>query len=135
MNVHPSRQQTILVVEDDHHIAKLIEFCLTREGFQVRGAADGEQALQEFDRPQADDLVIMDVMMPYRSGYELLADLRQRPAWIHVPVIMLTSRGREQDVVQGLDLGASDYLVKPFRPAELIARIRKLLRTVPKAGQ
>jgi DNA-binding response OmpR family regulator len=135
MNAHPPSQQTILLVEDDSHLAKLIGFCLTREGYAVRRAADGEQALQEFDRPQADDLVIMDVMMPYRSGYELLADLRRRPAWNGVPVIMLTSRGREEDVVQGLDLGASDYLIKPFRPAELVARIRKLLRPAPKAAQ
>lgn len=73
--------------------------------------------------------------MPYRNGYELLADLRQRPAWNQVPVIMLTSRGREEDVVQGLNSGASDYLIKPFRPSELMARIGKLLRPAPKAGQ
>ncbi|MBE0615451.1 MAG: response regulator [Burkholderiales bacterium] len=134
-NAHPPEQKTILVVEDDDHIAKLIEFCLAREGFLVRRAADGEQALKEFDRAQADALVIMDVMMPYRNGYELLADLRDRPAWRQVPVIMLTSRGKEEDVVQGLNLGASDYLTKPFRPAELVARAMKLLRSAPEAGQ
>lgn len=135
MNAHPPSQRTILVVEDDLDLAKLIQFCLAREGFEVRHAADGEQALQEFDLAPRPDLVIMDVMMPYRNGYELLANLRQRPAWNQVPVIMLTGRGREEDVVQGLDLGASDYLVKPFRPSELVARIRTLLRPAPKAGQ
>ena len=134
MHAHPPSPRTILVVEDDPHIAKLVRFCLSREGFEVRHAADGELALQEFDRPDLPDLVIMDVMMPYHNGYELLANLRQRPAWNQVPVIMLTSRSREEDVVQGLDRGADDYLIKPFRPTELIARIRKLLRPAPKAG-
>jgi len=134
MNAHPPSQRTILVIEDDPQLAKLIQFCLAREGFEVRQAADGEQALQEFDQAQLPDLVLMDVMLPYRNGYELLADLRRRPAWNQVPVIMLTSRGREEDVVQGLDTGANDYLIKPFRPPELIARIRKLLRPAPKAA-
>lgn len=135
MNAHPQSPRVILVVEDDSHLAKLIHFCLVRDGFEMRHAADGELALQEFERPELPDLVVMDVMMPYRNGYELLANLRKRPSWDHVPVIMLTSRGREEDVVQGLDLGASDYLTKPFRPAELIARIRKLLRPAPRAEQ
>lgn len=135
MHAHPASPRTILVVEDDPHIANLVRFCLSREGFEVRHAADGELALQEFDRPDLPDLVIMDVMMPYHNGYELLANLRQRPAWHQVPVIMLTSRSREEDVVQGLDQGASDYLIKPFRPTELIARIRKLLRPAPRTGQ
>ena len=133
MNAPPPSQQTILVVEDDPRLADLIKFCLVREGFEVRYAADGEQALQEFDVARVPDLVVMDVMMPYRNGYELLADLRQRHAWDHVPVIMLTGRSREEDVVQGLDLGANDYLIKPFRPSELLARIRKLLRPALKA--
>jgi len=135
MNTHPSSPRTILLVEDDPHLANLIQFYLARQGFEMRHAADGEQALREFDLPQRPDLVVMDVMLPYRSGYELLADLRQRPAWNDVPVVMLTGRGREEDVVQGLNLGASDYLIKPFRPTELMARIRKLLRAAPKAGQ
>jgi DNA-binding response OmpR family regulator len=135
MNAPPPSQRTILVVEDDQRLANLIKFCLVRDGFEVRYAADGEQALQEFDLGRAPDLVVMDVMMPYRNGYELLADLRQRPAWDHVPVIMLTGRSREEDVVQGLDLGANDYLIKPFRPSELLARIRKLLRPARKAKQ
>ena len=119
--------RTILVVEDDPHLADLIRFRLMREGFEVRVAADGDQALTEFERAQPPDLVILDVMLPYRSGYELLADLRQRSAWVRIPVIILTSRTKEEDVVQGLTLGANDYLSKPFRPAELLARIQKLL--------
>jgi len=121
------RKRTILMVEDDPAIASLVRFRLEREGFIVRHASDGEQALKEFDNPEVPDLVMMDVMLPYRNGYELLGDLRARPALASVPVLMLTSRGREQDVVKGLSGGANDYVLKPFRPAELLARVHKLL--------
>ena len=121
------RKRVVLLVEDDPGIAGLVRFRLEREGYEVRHAADGEQAMQEFDNPDRPDLVLMDVMLPYRNGYELLAELRARPGWAGIPVLMLTSRGREQDVVQGLGGGANDYVVKPFRPAELLARVHKLL--------
>ena len=120
-------KRVILMVEDDPAIAGLVRFRLEREGFVVRHASDGEQALKEFDNPEVPDLVLMDVMLPYRNGYELLGDLRARPAFASVPVLMLTSRGREQDVVKGLGGGANDYVLKPFRPAELLARVHKLL--------
>lgn len=120
-------KKVILMVEDDPAIAGLVRFRLEREGFEVRHAIDGEQALKEFDNPEVPDLVLMDVMLPYRNGYELLGDLRARPALASVPVLMLTSRGREQDVVKGLSGGANDYVLKPFRPSELLARVRKLL--------
>lgn len=120
-------KRVILLVEDDPGIAGLVRFRLEREGYQVRHAADGEQAVKELENPVVPDLILMDVMLPYRNGYELLAEIRARPALAQVPVLMLTSRGREQDVVKGLDGGASDYMVKPFRPAELLARVRKLL--------
>lgn len=121
------QKRNVLVVEDDRGIADLVRFRLEREGFGVRHAADGDEALEAFADPVAPDLIVMDVMLPYRNGYELLADLRARPHLAGVPVIMLTSRGREQDVLRGLEGGANDYLLKPFRPAELIARVRKLL--------
>lgn len=127
MNAHAPSQRSILVIEDDPHSAALLKFCLVRAGFDVRLAADGEQALYEFDQPQLPELIIMDIMLPYHSGYELLAELRRRPDWVRVPVIMLTGRSEEDDVVQCLDLGANDFLTKPFRPAELMARIHKLL--------
>ena len=121
------RKRVVLLVEDDPGITGLVRFRLEREGYEVRHAADGEQAMQEFDNPDRPDLVLMDVMLPYRNGYELLAELRARPGWAGIPVLMLTSLGREQDVVQGLGGGANDYVVKPFRPAELLARVHKLL--------
>jgi len=124
------RKRVILLVEDDPGIAGLVRFRLEREGYEVRHAADGNQATQEFDNPALPDLVLLDVMLPYKNGYELLAELRARPAFSKVPVLMLTSRGREQDVVQGLAGGANDYVLKPFRPAELLARVRKLLDDV-----
>lgn len=130
--MNAERKRSILMVEADKDIASLIRFRLEREGFEVRHAVDGEQALQEFDRPQLPDLVVSAVMLPYHDGYELLANLRQRPAWANVPVILLASLGREDDVVQGLAAGANDYLTTPFRPAELVARIQKLLETTPK---
>ena len=125
--MNSERKRVILMIEDDPAIAGLVRFRLEREGFSVRHASDGEQALEAFDDPAVPDLVLMDVMLPYRNGYELLADLRAHPAIAAVPVLMLTSRGREQDVVRGLEGGANDYLLKPFRPAELLARVRKLL--------
>jgi len=131
MNAPSASTRTILVVEDDHHVAELVKFRLQREGYEVRHAADGEQALRELDHPALPDLVIMDVMLPYHSGHELLAEMRRRPAWGQVPVIMLTGRSQEEDVVQCLKLGANDFLSKPFRPAELMARIQKLLSSTP----
>ncbi|MBI4290932.1 MAG: response regulator [Betaproteobacteria bacterium] len=119
-------RRVVLLVEDDPNIASLVEFRLKREGFDVVHVLDGEQALEAFGKAPA-DLVIMDVMLPYRTGYELLAELRQQPGWTDVPVIMLTSRDREEDVTHGLALGANDYLAKPFRPAELVARVQRLL--------
>jgi DNA-binding response OmpR family regulator len=126
---------TILIVEDDRTIVRLMRFCLERAGFAVRHAADGKEALREFDAGDPADLVILDVMLPYHNGYDLLANLRARPSWTGVPVIMLSSNDREQAVVKGLSAGANDYLSKPFRPAEVIARIRNLLEASAKAKQ
>jgi len=119
--------RVVLLVEDDPDVRGLVEFRLKREGFEVRIAADGEQALALMEG-EPPDLVIMDVMIPYRSGYEVLAAFRKNPVWSQVPVIMLTGRGREEDVSRGLSAGANDYLTKPFRPAELLARVHRLLR-------
>ncbi len=118
--------QTVLIVEDTQAISTLIEFQLKRVGIGVSHAVDGEQAIALLAGPPP-DLVILDVMIPFRDGYEVLAELRKTPAWAQVPVIMLTGRDREVDVVQGLSAGANDYLTKPFRPVELLARVNRLL--------
>ncbi len=113
----------ILLVDDDRELTSLLKELLEMEGFNVVIAHDGEQALHQID--STIDLLLLDVMMPRKNGIETLKELRQ----IHqTPVIMLTARGSELDRVLGLELGADDYLAKPFNDRELVARIRALLR-------
>ena len=119
--------QTILVVEDDPAIAELIRYNLTREGFQVTLAADGDTALHAA-AAQPPDLVVLDWMIPGLSGIEVCRRLRRQPGSKTLPIIMLTARGEEADRVEGLESGADDYMVKPFSPGELAARIRAVLR-------
>ena len=115
---------TVLVVEDEANISTTIKFNLEREGFDVHTAADGEQALESARRLRP-DLVILDLMLPLLSGTEVLRRLRRDS---DVPVILLTARSAEADRVHGLDLGADDYITKPFSVAELLARVRAHLR-------
>jgi DNA-binding response OmpR family regulator len=117
----------ILLVEDDEHISYILRFLLERSGFAVEHAADGRQALQRLQgAPPA--LVLMDVMLPYHDGLELLERLREATGWQAVPVLMLTAKAREADIVRALDLGADDYVTKPFQPEEVLARVRRMLR-------
>ena len=116
---------TVVVIEDDPHIADLVDLYLRREGFRVLLAADGEKGLEIFGR---DDpcIVILDVGLPgARDGFDVCRDIRARSK---VPVLFLTARDDEVDRVLGLELGADDYLVKPFSPRELVARVRAILR-------
>jgi len=121
-------QGTALVAEDDEQLAYILRFILEREGFEVHAAPDGRTAKELISTLQPPAIVILDVMLPHVNGYELLAQLRATPSWQAVPVIMLTARSQEQDIVRGLEAGANDYMVKPFKPEELRARIRRLLR-------
>jgi len=116
----------VLVAEDDEQISFLLQFLLEREGYRVLLARDGQEALRLVDEIAPPELVILDVMMPYADGLEVLAHLRAKPEWRDTPVIMLTARSQEKDIVRALDAGASDYVVKPFLPEELKARIRRL---------
>lgn len=118
----------ILVVEDDEQIAYLLQFMLERDGFQVRVARDGREALDLAMRAPLPDGVLLDVMLPYRSGFELIRMLREQPGLQEVPIIMVTAKSGESDIVRALDAGASDYIVKPFQPTELMARLRRQLR-------
>jgi DNA-binding response OmpR family regulator len=122
-----SARQRLLIVEDDVHMAYLHGYLAEKERFDVETIADGRQAVARIDAGNAADLVLLDVMLPYLDGFELLTRLRANPAWKQVPVIILTSRTREHDAVRALGLGADDYLTKPFSPAELVARIRRRL--------
>jgi len=122
------KKRTAVIVEDDRILVTLLEHLLTRHGFGVQTALDGKQAAEFVETlPDPPALVVLDVMLPYIDGFELLKKIRQHPTWAKVPVIMLTSKSQEQNVVRALDDGADDYVVKPFRPNELLARIRRLI--------
>jgi two-component system, OmpR family, alkaline phosphatase synthesis response regulator PhoP len=118
----------ILVVEDDDNIAQLLQFMLEREGHAVTVLADGEVALRHIATEAAPQLVLLDAMLPYHDGLTLLREMRALPEWSTVPVVMLTARSLESDIVRALEAGASDYVVKPFQPQELLARVRRLVR-------
>jgi two-component system phosphate regulon response regulator PhoB len=120
-------KEKILVVEDDEDILELIDYNLTREGYQVLKVTTGEEALNVENREQP-DLVILDLMLPGMDGLEVCRRLRNNPKGGNVPIVMVTAKGEESDVVAGLELGADDYVVKPFSPKVLIARIRNVLR-------
>ncbi len=118
---------TALVVEDDRIIVMVLEDILSRDGFDVQTARDGRQALDFLKTiPSSLALVLLDVMLPYVDGFELIKTIRQHPTWNQVPIIMLTAKSQEQSIVRALDDGANDYVVKPFRPRELMARIRRV---------
>ncbi len=114
----------ILIVDDEPRYLRLLEANLKTEGYTVVTAADGVQAVESFSAHPA-DLVLLDIMMPRLDGFATCQRIRQ---FSSVPIIMLTAKGEEQDRVKGLDLGADDYLVKPFSATELLARVRAVLR-------
>ncbi len=117
----------ILLAEDEKQIGDMVAFKLTNSGHQVLRARDGEEALAlaTAERPE---LILLDVMMPVLNGFEVLRRLKADPALSPIPVIMLTAKGRERDVLAGLSAGAVDYIVKPFSLKELAARIETALR-------
>jgi len=116
----------ILVVDDEPEAVELIEFNLKQSGYAVTTAADGAEALRKA-RSQPPDLVVLDVMLPEMDGFEICKTLRLDPATVKVPIIMLTAKAAEIDRVLGLELGADDYLTKPFSTRELLLRIKKIL--------
>jgi len=116
--------KTILVIEDDPNTSALVALYLKREGFRPLTAGDGETGLSLFER-HSPDLVVLDLMLPKIDGWEVFRRLREKT---EVPVIMLTARGEEIDRVSGLTIGADDYVVKPFSPRELVARVKAVLR-------
>jgi len=123
----PQPKREAVIVEDDADIGALLRFIVEREGFEVTLCPDGRVAGERVASSAAPALVILDVMLPYASGFDLLAAIRKSSAWSRVPVLMLTAKSREADVVRALDAGANDYVTKPFQPAELKARIRRLV--------
>jgi DNA-binding response OmpR family regulator len=116
----------ILVVDDEPNIVLSLEFLMKQAGFQVRTAADGEAALAAV-AAELPDLVLLDVMMPRKNGYEVCQAIRANPDWRAVRIIMLTAKGREVEREKGLALGADDYITKPFSTQEVVERVRELL--------
>ena len=121
--------QRILVVDDDHSIVKVLSSYLEKSGFRTFPAYDGEMALHQLRRERP-DLVILDLMMPNRDGWEVTKIVRADHSLAATPIIMLTARVEDTDKIVGLELGADDYITKPFSPREVVARVKSLLRRV-----
>lgn len=120
-------KERILIVEDDKHIAKLVKFNLEKSGYECVTATTGETALNVLAEEQI-DLVILDIMLPKMDGFEVCKEIKQDKKLSSIPVIMLTAKGEEVDRVLGLELGADDYVVKPFSPRELVLRVKAIMR-------
>jgi DNA-binding response OmpR family regulator len=123
----------ILVVDDEESVVEVVSLYLRRDGFQVRVASDGRQALDEIQF-QLPTLVVLDVMLPELDGLEIMRRLRADPS-SDIPVILLTARSQEVDRIYGLELGADDYVTKPFSPAELVSRVKAVLRRSQRSSQ
>lgn len=123
----------ILVCDDERHIVRLIQVNLERQGYQVVTAYDGKEGLEKIqaEKPQ---LVVLDVMMPYMDGFEVLKNLRRDPATENLPVIMLTAKAQDKDVFEGYHYGADMYLTKPFNPMELISFVKRIMQGGDEGG-
>lgn len=135
--IEPSRErlrQKILVIEDEGDIRELLRYNLAQEGFAVEEAADGAEGLDRIGR-RAPDLVVLDLMLPRMSGLELCRRVRGTAETARLPILVVTAKGAEVDRVLGLEMGADDYVVKPFSPREVVARVKALLRRAGAASE
>lgn len=126
-------KQKILIIDDEEDILELIRYNLAKEGYSVEGVTSGEEALAKA-KSEVPDLVVLDLMLPGVDGLEVCKILKSDARTSHIPIIMLTAKGEDADIVTGLELGADDYVTKPFSPRVLIARIRTALRRRKKDG-
>lgn len=117
--------QKILVCDDERHIVRLIQVNLERQGYQVVTAFDGKEGLEKV-KTEKPDLCVLDVMMPYMDGFEVLKNLRRDPETENLPVIMLTAKAQDKDVFEGYHYGADMYLTKPFNPMELVTFVKRI---------
>jgi two-component system alkaline phosphatase synthesis response regulator PhoP len=117
----------ILIIEDEEDIRELVRYNLERETFKVTEAESGEAGLDSMAK-ELPDLVLLDLMLPGKDGIKICRELKQSKAFCSVPVVMMTARGEESDIVAGLEMGAEDYIVKPFSPKVLVARVKAVLR-------
>lgn len=120
-------RQSVLVVEDDEDIRELVSYNLLKEGYQVAGVASGEDALTAVES-KTPDLILLDIMLPGLDGLRVCRRLKENPTFESLPIIMLTAKGEEPDIVAGLNMGADDYITKPFSPKVLLARVQAVLR-------
>ena len=119
-------KKRVLIVDDEASIVTALEFLLQRSGYEVMAAQNGDEALKRVES-FAPDLVLLDVMMPRISGYEVCRRMRERAEWRHIKIVMLSAKGREAEVSKGVSLGADLYVTKPFSSTELVARVGELL--------
>ncbi len=128
VNNFRAEQASILLVEDDEVTAYMLEYLLQREGYAVTVAHDGQQALDIINTHAPFTIALLDIMIPFVSGFELIGHIRDKQGWRDTAIIMVSGKSQEKDIVKALDAGADDYIVKPFQPGELLARVRKALR-------
>ncbi|MBI2432045.1 MAG: response regulator [Candidatus Hydrogenedentes bacterium] len=124
-------KENILIVEDEEDLAELVRYNLSREGYLAHVAPTGTSALT-LTRTKKPDLILLDLMLPELDGLEVCKRLKADPDYQHIPVVMLTAKGEEADIVTGLEMGADDYITKPFSPRVMLARVRAVLRRRPR---
>ena len=124
----------VLIIEDDKDIVELVRYNLEKDGYQVISSGDGATGLAQL-RKSSPDILILDLMLPKISGLEICKEIRRDAALNRLPILMLTARGEEADRVVGLELGADDYVTKPFSPKELLARVRRAMRRARSASR
>lgn len=118
----------ILIAEDDDQVAYILTFMLEREGLKISLAHNGQEAKNFIEQNTPPRLALLDIMMPYIDGYQLVSLIRSKPDWENIPVVMLSSKTQEKDIVRALEAGANDYIAKPFQPGELVTRVKMLMK-------
>jgi len=126
MDIEKQKQKIVILAEDDRTIARLIIFKLEKEGFKVIHFLNGEGVVDTVSKILP-DIVILDVMMPIQDGISILKEIKANPKTKHIPIVILSAKGQEKDIIKGMEIGASDYISKPFSPSELIVRIKRIL--------
>ena len=117
----------ILVEEDNEHVLHMLDFILRRAGYDVISVGNGRDAQSAIKNIDPVDVVLLDLMLPYVSGFQLISRIREDLVWQYTPIVVLSGKVLEEDIVKALDLGANDYVTKPFRPEELLARLRRVV--------
>jgi DNA-binding response OmpR family regulator len=127
-------QPSILLIEDSDDSVRMLNFLFTRQGYTIFHAKDGIEAQTMIDTLNRPSVVILDMMLPYADGLQLLANIRNNPSWSNVPVMMLTSDETTRTVVKAFELGANDFVVKPYKPMELVVRVKRLAAATASTG-